>query len=77
MNDAINKFTEKCLLCGAPRLMLGQFIPEPKTAKRLGQPEGKQRIFFYGLCETCFTPDQKEEMMEKVENKFLQDWSVQ
>ena len=43
-----------CLLCQSPPHIQAMFKPSPEFAKELGQPEDKQRIVLYCLCEKCF-----------------------
>jgi hypothetical protein len=51
-----------CLLCKIRKTdRIGLWIPDPQTAKRIGEPKGKNRLIFYALCDDCFDlPDKKD-----------------
>ena len=58
-----------CMLCGGSSTVFGAFFPKPEFAERLGQPEGKQRIVAYALCDQCVElPDRDA----RVESRFLE-----
>jgi hypothetical protein len=77
MNEFEGKGPNCCVLCGGVIAILGVFYPPPWMSKRIGEPSGKKRVVFYGLCANCFTPDQQEKMEEKVETKLLSMLTVQ
>ncbi len=59
-----------CTLCGGRRAYVALFIPSPDFAKKIGQPEGKERLVVYALCDPCFAlPDR----VAKVEWQMLED----
>lgn len=61
-----------CCRCGEVAVVLGVFTPNAQFASRIGQPKGKERIVFYGLCKTCMElPDRNQ----RVENAMLDDLS--
>jgi hypothetical protein len=68
-----------CLVCGhrpgpGDTAALGLFIADNKHQKRLGAPQGKERMIIYLLCEDCYAlPDRNE----CVEDKIFATVSVQ
>lgn len=65
-----------CLLCGGAARVGGVFMPNEPFAKRIGQPAGKLRIVFYGLCAVCFDLP-RGQLVERVEAKLLREMTVQ
>jgi hypothetical protein len=66
----------ECLLCGRAARAGGVFMPNESFAKRIGQPAGKLRIVFYGLCAVCFDLP-RVLMVERVEAKLLREMTIQ
>ena len=44
-------YPKTCILCSGPATRAAFFTPGDPEA--FGQPEGKERIFMYGLCGDC------------------------
>lgn len=65
-----------CFLCRGIPTFTGAFIPKAGVARRLGQPEGKQRII-YGVCERCMENREKAEIMELMEQNLLRRHGTQ
>jgi hypothetical protein len=59
-----------CFLCGRAPDITNAFVPEASVARRLGQPEGKQRVIIYGVCERCMDNREQAEIMELMEQKL-------
>lgn len=49
------ELSETCELCQRKADGIGAFLPYGEFAKKIGQPEGKQRIVFYPSCSRCQT----------------------
>ena len=47
------------------------YVPTAPVAKRLGQPQGKQRIIIYGVCQSCMDVHGKAQIMELMERNVL------
>lgn len=63
-----------CCICNVGKIAaIGIYIPEPEVAKKLGQPEGKQRLVQYGMCAPCMQAHTEEEISRTVEKKLLGD----
>jgi hypothetical protein len=54
------------------QIVTSAYLPDQPTAKRLGQPDGKQRVIIYGVCENCMAEYGKTEIMEMMEKSVLQ-----
>jgi hypothetical protein len=63
---------DHCLLCGGEPIFLALWVASPKIAKRIGQPEGKNRMIFYALCHSCYKLPLKEPMADMKLIKQLQ-----
>lgn len=61
------KLAENCSLCGRKADSVGLFIPREDFARKLGQPEGKQRIAFYPGCSRCQERFGMKEYMARIE----------
>lgn len=49
--EKVYENTKECFLCGDKPHALGTFVPD--DSPRWGAIKGKQRIFFYALCQKC------------------------
>jgi hypothetical protein len=55
-----------CCLCDERAALMGIFVPTESFARRIGQPEGKQRVVLYALCEPCSRlPDRNERVEQR------------
>ena len=65
-----------CSLCPNRRAAwVGLFIPSEKYAKRIGQPNGKQRIIFYAFCGRCV--ENADDSRDRLERLILEEMQVQ
>lgn len=57
-----------CLLCGAPPVGVGCFIPDEPEKWPLGNaPAGKTKTYWYGLCKACLElPDSGDRVEAKL-----------
>ena len=53
-----------CLLCSAPRHLVGVFMPTDPQA--WGAPPNKDRLLLYALCERCVCIPGVSEQVESV-----------
>jgi hypothetical protein len=61
-----------CILCASDLIArTSLFIPTGDMAKKLGQPDGKIRHFFYSVCCEC---EKLPDLLEKIENNILEDY---
>lgn len=58
-----------CLLCKSPDLKVtGVF--QPKDPIMWGAPQGKERYFYYALCDSCFNrPDRADAVENHISNE--------
>lgn len=67
-----------CFSCSSKRPeFTNAFVPTSPVAKRLGQPEGKQRVIIYGVCQSCMDKHGKAEIMEMMERSVLARHGIQ
>lgn len=60
----------QCLLCGRPPVMMGVWVPDAASSRRLGAPPGKIRPVVYALCETC---NRRPGSLTEAENKIIRE----
>jgi hypothetical protein len=69
--ETVSSEESGCALCGDRAVTVGIFTPTPSFALRIGQPEGKQRLAVYGLCQHCARlPD----LTGRIEQELLANW---
>ncbi|MBA7706483.1 hypothetical protein ES703_115337 [subsurface metagenome] len=61
--------TKECLLCAGKPYTLGIFVPDDSL--RWGAIKGKQRIFFYSLCQKCLKLKGAAVMVENKISEFF------
>ena len=67
-----------CFSCsGKSPEFTNAYVPTAPVAKRLGQPEGKQRVIIYGVCRTCMDQHGKAEITEMMERSVLARHGIQ
>jgi len=58
---------ENCELCKGKADGIGVCVPNDKFAKKIGQPDRKQRVAFYPCCSKCTTKLGMKEYMRRIE----------
>lgn len=56
---------DRCLFCGDEPSYFGVFVPS--DSGEWGAARGKQRLFFYGICENCFSVTDSESREDRAE----------
>jgi hypothetical protein len=67
------KIKDVCYLCDQLATHVGIFTPNRAFAKRIGEPEGKQRVVVYMLCDACM---ERPDRMQAVEAHLLRELQV-
>lgn len=66
-----------CCVCGGAADHTLIYHPSKKMAFQLGQRPGKQRLFYYGVCEKCRRTHGEDEVAERAEAMIHRDMKVQ
>ena len=69
------KYTKKapCLLCEGEPNVIALWTAPDKVRKKLGEPDGKNRIIAYTLCKPCqLIP----KVLQLAEEKIKQEWGA-
>jgi hypothetical protein len=61
-------------LCGKKPTTVGTFVPPESLSKQLGAPEGKTRVFPYGICDEC---QKQPGWLDEVEKKIVKSMTIQ
>lgn len=55
---------QPCILCGGHGDYGAMFIPDKEHQKLFGAPDGKKRMLFYSICESCKSSPNRSERIE-------------
>lgn len=72
--QSVLKQTSACFLCSGKTAVFGLWKVPPQQAKLVGQPEGKQRVICFGLCDAC---SEDPLVQERVEQKHIGNLQAQ
>jgi len=55
---------QPCILCGGHGDYGAMFVPDQEYQKLFGALDGKKRILFYSICESCKSSPNQSERIE-------------
>ena len=55
---------QPCVLCGGHADYGAVFIPDKEHQTLFGAPDGKKRMLFYSICESCKASPNRNERIE-------------
>ena len=57
---------QPCILCGGHGFYGAMFIPDKEHQELFGAPDGKERMMFYSICESCKASSNRSKRIESI-----------